>query len=192
MWRRKQTAAALWGFQRLSLGGGEGQCMSKLQIPVLNNVGENTISTVVSVRSSWRRCHLTEALNNRWELGGRGPEILGGENGTGKTQPLGEVWAVGLCRPQRGASFVRVTRYFSYVLIHSLPPSLCHSVCVWGGDRGVRECVLSSRKSRALTPLNLPQSRSVCSLFSRQGQEEVASRAIYLLSLFILTVGLIM
>lgn len=121
VWRRKQTAAALWGFQRLSLGGREGQCMRKLQIPVLNNVGENTISTVVSVRSSWRRCHLTEALNNRWELGGRGPEILGGENGTGKTQPLGEVWAVGLCRPQRGASFVGVTGYFSYVLIHSLP-----------------------------------------------------------------------
>lgn len=87
--RRKQTAATLWGFQRLSLRGGEGQCMNKLQIPVLNNVGENTISTVVSVRSSWRRCHLTEALNNRWELGGRGPEILGGENGTGKTQPPG-------------------------------------------------------------------------------------------------------
>lgn len=184
MRRQKQTAPALWGFQ--SLGGGEGQCMSKLQILALNNVEENTISMVVSVGSSWRRCHLMEALNSRWELGGKGPEILGGENGAGKTAPGGAV-DCGTLQTSRGASFVGVTGCFSYVLIHSLPPSLCHS----GGDRGVRECVLCSGKSRALTPLNLPQSHSVCSLFSRQGQEEGASRSIYLLSLFILTWGLI-
>lgn len=63
--------------------------MSQLQILALNKVGENTISMVVSVGSSWRRCHLTEALNNRWELGGRGPEILGGENGAEKNSPWG-------------------------------------------------------------------------------------------------------
>lgn len=65
--RQKQTAPALWGFQ--SLGGGEGQCMSKLQILALNNVGENTISMVVSVGFSWRRCHLMEALNSKMGTG---------------------------------------------------------------------------------------------------------------------------
>lgn len=124
MRRQKQTAAALWGFQRLSLGAGEGQCMSKLQILALNNVGENTISTVVSVESSWRRCHLTEALNNRWELGGRGPEILGGENSTEKHRPWGNcgLWdSAGLKEGQALSELLEVFPTSSY--IPCLPPS---------------------------------------------------------------------
>lgn len=62
-------------------------------------------------------------------LDGRSPEILGGKM-TQEKHPFGgwELWAMGHSpNLKEGASLVGVTGCFSDILIHSLPPSLCHS-----------------------------------------------------------------
>jgi hypothetical protein len=120
--------------------------------------------------------------NSRWRNGiGKTALARGGGGLRGETVGYG-LWAT----PQtsKRASLVGVTGCFSDILIHSWPPSLCHS----GGDRG--EMSLRFQEEQGLASLDCP--RLTVSAPSRQGQEEGASRSIYFLSLFfLLTWGLV-